>query len=296
MLMKVMSIVKKRDDIIFLNDLRLNSEKQVSAVHDLTKVFFNEGYDFFHESTSSLRGVGILISRKLNYKVIDIARDSVQHNFLLIKASINESTLVIGSIYGPNTDEDLIFYDNLSDSLRALNCDSVIIGGDWNATWCCEEDVNNNIDVFRMRAVPSKRRSERIKLISDTFNLTDPFRVFYPNRLEYTYVPAIVENNNRSRLDFFLVSEDVMEQCNNCTISQSLNSSLFDHKCVSLQFKKIKQLRHLQVDRKFLKDTDLKNSVILGALETHVMHATEGEEFPVHLKNTILESLGNCNY
>jgi hypothetical protein len=82
-------------------------------------------------------------------------------------------------------------------------------------------------------------------------------------------VPAIIANNNRSRLDFFIVSEDIMSQCINCTISQTLNTDLFDHKSISLKMKKVKQLKHLQVDRRYLSNTELKNSVILGTYEIH---------------------------
>jgi hypothetical protein len=46
MVMKVMAIVKKRDDIIFLSDIRLNSDKQISAVNDLTKVFLTKATTF----------------------------------------------------------------------------------------------------------------------------------------------------------------------------------------------------------------------------------------------------------
>jgi exonuclease III len=293
MVMKVMAIVKKRDDIIFLSDIRLNSDKQIAAVNDLTKVFFNEGYDFYHESKNSLRGVGILISRKLNYRVIDVKRDE-SFNFLLLKIEINQSTFIAGSVYGPNLDTEINFYNDLSEGIRALNCASVILAGDWNATWS-SEDVNFNLDVIHMRDIPSKRRSEKINELSNTFNLTDPFRVFYPSKREYTYVPAVVENINRSRIDFFLISDDLMDQCLNCTISQSVTSNLFDHKCVSLHFRKPNQLKHLQVDRKFLNNPELKTAVQLGVIETHVNHALVCEAFPEHLQQTILESLGQCN-
>jgi exonuclease III len=235
MLVKVMALIKKRDDIIFLSDVRLNTDKQSSAIHDLKKVFFNECYDFHYSSKTSSRGVGILISRKIDYRILDCKKDVNEQNFLLLKLEIEKNTLVAGAVYGPNLDNEINFYDNLADSLRELNCPSIIIGGDWNATWSTE-DVTTNIDVHRMRDIPSKRRSEKLREICTNYSLTDPYRIFYPSKKEYTYVPSIEANVNRSRLDFFIVSDDLMNQCNNCTISPSLNCNLFDHKCVSLQF------------------------------------------------------------
>jgi exonuclease III len=81
MIMKIMALTKNKDDIILLSDTRLNSEKQTAALHDLYKVIFNEGYELFHQSPNSSRGVGILISRKLNYNLIECSRDAIQITF-----------------------------------------------------------------------------------------------------------------------------------------------------------------------------------------------------------------------
>ena len=58
---KILSICSLKRDFIFLSDLRINSTKQHSAVHDLEKTFLFNGYNFVHNSKTSLRGVGILI-------------------------------------------------------------------------------------------------------------------------------------------------------------------------------------------------------------------------------------------
>jgi exonuclease III len=62
-LKKILAIVKKGEDIIFLSDLRLNSDAQVHAVHDLEKKVNNLGYTLKHNSKNSSRGVGILIKK-----------------------------------------------------------------------------------------------------------------------------------------------------------------------------------------------------------------------------------------
>jgi len=51
-------------DIIFLSDIRLNSNKQCVACKEITKRFYLLGYKFIHNSPLSNRGVGILIKKK----------------------------------------------------------------------------------------------------------------------------------------------------------------------------------------------------------------------------------------
>ena len=76
------------------------------------------------------------------------------------------------------------------------------MGGDWNCTVDCR-NVDLNIDVLNMAGIPSKLRSEKVKYIFTKYKLTDPYRYFYPNKREFTYIPANLDATNRSRLDFF---------------------------------------------------------------------------------------------
>jgi hypothetical protein len=59
------NVTKRRCDIIFLSDLRLNSSLQKSGVHDVEKQFQLQGYKLFHNSVSSVRGVGILVHKNI---------------------------------------------------------------------------------------------------------------------------------------------------------------------------------------------------------------------------------------
>jgi exonuclease III len=214
MVVKVRAIVKDSPEFILLSDTRLNSTKQVAVCNDLTKLFFDNGYDFHHCSYKSTRGVGICIKRSVNYNILSTESDREENNFLLLKIRINNFTFILGAVYGPNLDSEIGFYDTLTNRIRLLVCSNIIIAGNWNATWSCDP-VGENIDVFRMRNIPSARRSEKIKKLSNDFNLTDPYRIFYPTKKDFTYVPAINTNENRSRLDFFLVSDELIEPCIN---------------------------------------------------------------------------------
>ena len=72
---KIYSIVRNKDDIIFLSDTRLNSINQISGLNDLEKKLAFFGYNFYHNSRRSSRGVGILISRKLKHTVVKRVAD-----------------------------------------------------------------------------------------------------------------------------------------------------------------------------------------------------------------------------
>jgi hypothetical protein len=47
---------------------------------------------------TSSRGIGILISRKIDYKILDCKKDANEQNFLLLKLEIEKTMLVAGAI------------------------------------------------------------------------------------------------------------------------------------------------------------------------------------------------------
>jgi exonuclease III len=95
--------------------------------------------------------------------------------------------MTIGSVYGPNTDSE-DFFSDIRDTCSRLNNKLIVIGGDWNTT-VDGSQVRHNIDTINMADIPSRRRSSWLRNLSDTMHLTDPYRFFYPDRLEYTYIP-----------------------------------------------------------------------------------------------------------
>ncbi len=224
--MKILALTRNDSDIVLVSDIRLNSLIQSAAVHDIEKKFRLKGYDFIYNSKSSSRGVGILIKSNLTYVVHNKLFD-YDDNYLILDISIDGFRFALGSIYGPNRD-DLEFYDNLKLDVRNIGQKSVIVGGDWNATYD-SNPVPLNIDVINMASIPSKKRSLKIAAMARSLNLTDPYRFFNPEKRDFTFIPNILNNRNRSRLDFFLISEDLIPDCKNATIPHALSSKLLDH-------------------------------------------------------------------
>ena len=179
----------------------------------------------------------------------------------------------MGSIYGPN-DENKIFCNNLVRMIRGLSNGNIIIGGDWNATWD-NRPVEQNIDVINMREIPNRSRSNNILNLCRELNLVDPFRIFHPVIREFTYIPNARENTNRSRLDFFCVSENISAKFKDCYISQSTISNTFDHKQILLSSKTDNKKPIQTIKDHILKDPDLNNTVKASVFDCYMQHASD---------------------
>ena len=273
---KIIAITSLKSDIIFLSDLRLNSTKQISAVHDLEKQFFFKGYKIFHNSTGPSRGVGLLIKKNLLEKSLRIVDQvhTADCNLLQLNCIYNNNALSLVSIYGPNHDNEPEFYENLTANLRNINS-PVIIAGDWNAT-LDTSDVGANLDVINMRSIPSLRRSEKILEICQTFSLLDPFRILNPEKKEYTFIPSSVNEQNRSRLDFFLISHQLITNSTKCVVPHGLLTTYFDHKYVQLFLAGKRSFKKGLIKDIILDTPDLTSYVKISVFECYLQHWTPG--------------------
>jgi len=214
-------------------------------------------------------------------------------NYMLLDISLDNYRFVIGSIYGPNRDE-LEFFDNLKLDLRNLNPNPnpVVLGGDWNATWD-SNPVQTNIDVINMAAIPSKRRSLQITALARGLSLTDPYRFFNPEKREFTFIPNILNNLNRSRLDFFLISEGIVSDCKSSNIPHSLSSKLLDHKQISLCFKTERKGNIQKIKDTILKDKTLDLILRIHAYDAYINHSVIEGAFTIEEKTRLSLEIGS---
>jgi exonuclease III len=289
---KIFSVTREKDEIIFLSDIRLNSSKQVSATLDIGKRFGFRGYNFIHNSTTNSTGVGILISNKLNVSIHNTYKD-IDCNILLLDISVGRNRITLGSVYGPNADNEEFFTD-ISQMCERFGNRNIILGGDWNTTYDGRSN-KLNIDTINMADIPSRRRSKWLQNMCTRHGLSDPYRHFYPDRSEFTYIPNAVANLNRSRLDFFLINQDLLITAKNCTISHHLDSILFDHKSVRLSFRTNSNARKQVIRDTILKDPDLPSVVRCQVTEHYIHHALVCADFPFHLKDELLRTIGEIN-
>jgi hypothetical protein len=216
---------------------------------------------------------------------------------LALRLTVGDSPLVLISIYGPNSN-DQSFFSDLRKILDENKSSPIVCGGDWNTTYSTL-DGDNNIDTFSMLNPPSLIRSSWLNNLCDEFNLIDPYRAFHPNRRDYTYVPR-AGTRNRSRIDFFLIQDNLLRLCNSCYISHSLESELFDHKSISLSFAvKIKNKNHF-INPVIFGHCRFNAIVATAAAETYLQHAARDqgevdiEEGLLHV-GRLIEKITQCN-
>jgi len=122
----------------------------------------------------------------------------------------------------------------------------------------------------------------------------DPFRARFPNRIDFTYVPRISNKNNRSRIDFFIVSTSLLPEISSCEILPNLQNKLFDHKAISLSFKDPpKVIKQPTISRSILKDPDLDLVVSLSVAESYLHHIYLPPDIG-HLRHEKLEQVGRA--
>jgi exonuclease III len=272
--LKICGITKLKSDVIFVSDIRVSNKNLVSSGNDLIHQFLNnpyEKYDFFYNSTKNRRGTGILFKKNCNYDILE-QRASEDENILLLRVNLKNTEVVLVSIYGPNSN-DVNFFNVLSEWLHDFQNLPIIVGGDWNATYC-NNTIENNIDCINMTRPPNLLHSNKIQEMCENFNLMDPYRTLYPDTKDFTYVPRNVNCLNKSRIDFFLISDSLFDIVKDCMIKESLQNKLFDHKAVSLILnrKKSQKKTRVAISKKELDDDLLQYLVHATTAETYLIH------------------------
>jgi exonuclease III len=293
--LKIYGITKLRTDIIFLSDIRICGKNRVSFANEIQKTLtYNPygSYKMYYNSSQNKRGVGILIKNTLNIAVSRQIADP-DENFLLLDVDLAGSKYTLGSVYGPNnTNEN--FFDRLLNECRNLNNEKIVLAGDWNSTYSMDP-VNNNIDCFKMGMAPNLRHSRLIRNICEELDLSDPYRQLYPNKKDFTYIPRATGATNRSRIDFFIVSNSLLENNFECNIMPNLQNKMFDHKACILDFspKRVKNRRvNTMIDQKFLKDDIIDDLVFSAVAEAFAVHA-DPRDLTGQEREVILNRIGN---
>jgi hypothetical protein len=267
---KIASILDLDTDIILLSDTRMSNKKMIFS--DLIKL----RYRLYDNSTMSKRGVAILIRNNLDFNVIDTFRDDEQ-NILLIKAKVKGYIFTIGALYGPNNDTDN-FFPNLTRGLRLIGCNRIILGGDWNLTPSSAVPVENP-DTYRMAGIPSGRRTALFDQVCNDFSLVDIFRILYGDKADFTYVP-FGNKHNRSRIDFFAMSDDLIPFIDRCGSSSVYCKKFFDHKPVLLHIGKERKATTPTLNNRILGHPLLFLVSLLATYECYILYTIQNQFGP----------------
>ena len=173
-------------------------------------------------SSSNSRGVALILNNSFEYQVIKLHLDP-DGRFLILSLSIaNLYTVTITNVYGPNKD-DPEWYMRLFEKVNSFdNTDYLIYAGDWNMS-LTEMDFYNYNSHRNLKAI-SHVQSEM-----ETMNLIDIWRLQNPEVKRFTW--GTKKPFKRGRLDFFLISEELLSLCPKSKILGSYRS---DHNIISL--------------------------------------------------------------
>lgn len=185
------------------------------------------GKIYFGHGTSKSNGVAILFPRQICHNVHEEIKGA-DGRILTLKVEINGEIYIFANHYSPTKDktvDQVSHFEELRDIMEAYNAHKLIIGGDFNVC------LNPLLDKSGGKA--EKQSESALKLIEycDVFGLTDIWRVRNPESLRFTRRQNTRSGIVHSRLDFFLVSEELQFNIRDTEIKPSICS---DHSIVEI--------------------------------------------------------------
>jgi exonuclease III len=173
----------------------------------------------FSHGSSSSRGTCIMFAPNMAFTIHDKYIDQ-EGRFVIINVTINDVTLTLVNIYGPNNDND-VFFMNVFENIELMGNDNRIIGGDFNCI------LDNNMDKRGGRPTHAHKNTQQLlNTYMDETNLVDIWRKQHPTERQFTYHSTYRGQYLFSRIDFFLVSFGLSSLVNKSVLSPSF---LSDH-------------------------------------------------------------------
>ena len=254
-------VISNNSDICFLSEVKFHDLSLLPNIKRFLSTNNLGSYDLYLNSTGSRRGTAIIIRKKLDIHVVTEFRDK-NENFILLECRLNNNNILLGSIYAPNDDQS-VFFTDLESALSRFNSMKTILGGDWNT--CLSSlppDINPDID--RHNGF-SNNGATLIANLCRNFHITDPFRVRFPNKREFSYRRKVANGTSRSRIDFFLISNDLLSSMSDTGYTPS-PSFFFDHFATFINFKSRvpkKYVKKFFISETACESTEVRNAAML---------------------------------
>ena len=210
------------------------------------------------------RGVAIMFRNNFEYKIHNIRRDE-EGRFILLDIEILNQRITLGNVYGPSAGDHPEFFENLFDLIVTLDNEKIIIGGDWNIALNPIIDTNHPSNVYRHRS-----RRKVIEFM-EKYDMVDIYRTLHSDCRKYTW--RRFNSTQRSRLDYFLISEELGLMVDDAVITPGYNS---DHSMVCLGLKTDivrRQKPFWKFNNSLLKDSEFMNLVKQTILDLKKQYA-----------------------
>ena len=182
---------------------------------------------YFSNYSSSSRGVAILLNNTFQFSLIKTIKDS-EGRFILLELEVNEQRIIVANLYGPN-DDNPTFFKLIQTKLSEFDNKYIILGGDFNVV------QDYSLDTINLRCRQNPKSNESVTDLKNELGLQDPWRVNNPETKMFTWHNS---SNRQSRLDYYLITMDLLNYVDVITIKPGYRS---DHSVVymniSLDFK-----------------------------------------------------------
>ena len=215
---------------------------------------------YFASYSSQSRGVAVMFNNNFEFKIKKVYKDT-EGNFISVYLTTMNKNLLLVNIYGPNKDTPE-FYKELEQHIKEVGSSHVIIGGDWNLA------LDTNMDCHNYKHVNNPKAREKVEEIAMNLDLIDIWREINPEIRRYTWRrPTPFQ---QSRLDFFLISENMIQNVEEAEIVYGYRS---DHSMITLKLsfaKEMKRKTFWKFNSSLLKDVEY-----IEEINTEIKHVTE---------------------
>jgi len=207
---------KKKFDIICLQEAHC----EATTINDWKEEW--KGDIVASYGTHNKKGTCILLREGLDFEITSHETHGTGR-YVAINGVFKNSQYKIASYYGPNQDDPTVLLE-LIEIIRNMEGENTILCGDFNLVMDLQMDKKggNQTTHFKCRSALKEWMEEE--------NLYEIWRVKHPSAKTFTW-----RSNTKPfifcRLDFFITSAKVLNDCTECEIGPGLNS---DHSYVRL--------------------------------------------------------------
>ena len=208
---------EKKKHIYCLQDTHFIKENEANIIDQ-----WGNSNCIFSNYKSNARGVAILFGKELDYKINNKLIDQ-NGNYIIVDITVVSRRFTLVNLYGPSTDEPN-FFQNISDSIEDMGNSDIIICGDYNCV------LDPDLDYYNYKSINNVKARDKVLEIISTKYLLDPFREQNPEQKKFTWRKK--NPCKQARLDFFLISESLMQFTKKSLIETSYRS---DHSIITLE-------------------------------------------------------------
>ena len=190
--------------------------KDIGSVKNIWK-----GECFINGFKTNSRGVAVLIKPNFEYKIRETIANK-EGNLLILDIILNDISVRLINVYAPNIDSPN-YYLEVERYIKTAETNYVILCGDLNLT------LNPNMDCVNYKHLNNPCARNKLLEIIDNHKLKDAFRVLNPLAKRYTWRRK--KPLKQARLDYYLVSDNMIDIIKNCNIKPGYRS---DHSIIEL--------------------------------------------------------------